>query len=80
MVEQKKKTIEDYEFLKPIGEGAFGTVYLAKEKLIDKKFAIKALDKGHIIKYNKTKAVYREKDILNKFRTHPNVIKLDCTF
>jgi 3-phosphoinositide dependent protein kinase-1 len=80
MVEVKKKTIEDYEFLKPIGEGAFGTVYLAKEKINDKKFAIKALDKSHIIKYNKTKAVYREKDILNRFRTHPNVIRLDCTF
>ena len=80
MVEPKKKTIDDYEFLKPVGEGAFGTVYLAKEKETSKKFAIKALDKSHIIKFNKTKSVYREKDILNKFANHPNVIKLECTF
>lgn len=30
--EAKKYTIHDYEFMKSIGEGAFGTVYLAKEK------------------------------------------------
>jgi hypothetical protein len=80
MVESKKKSIEDYKFIKPVGEGAFGTVYLSKEIATEKAYAIKALDKSHIIKYNKTKAVYREKDILNKFRTHPNIIKLDCTF
>jgi hypothetical protein len=33
MVElQKKKTIEEYEFIKQIGEGAYGNVYLAREK------------------------------------------------
>ena len=64
MVEVKKKNIEDYEFIKQIGEGAFGLVYLAKEKETSRIFAIKALDKQHILKFNKTKSVYREKDIL----------------
>ena len=75
-----KKNIEDYEFLKQIGEGAFGNVYLAKEKATGTVLAVKALDKQHIIKYHKTKSVYREKDILNQFGNHPNVIKLVTTF
>jgi serine/threonine protein kinase len=27
-----KKHIDEYEFIKQVGEGAFGNVYLAKEK------------------------------------------------
>ncbi|CDW74527.1 3-phosphoinositide-dependent protein kinase-1 [Stylonychia lemnae] len=34
----------------------------------------------HIIKFNKTKSVHREKDILNQLKDHPNVIKLENTF
>lgn len=36
MVEQtkepKKYTIHDYDFMQSVGEGAFGVVYLVKEK------------------------------------------------
>lgn len=42
--------------------------------------AIKALDKQHIIKFDKAKHVYREKDILNLFAHHPFIIKLVNTF
>jgi serine/threonine protein kinase len=42
--------------------------------------AIKALDKDHIIKNNKTKHVYRERDILTRFNDHPHIIKLVTTF
>eukprot|EP00347_Sterkiella_histriomuscorum_P022448 403338451 len=80
MVELKKKTIDDYEFQKQIGEGAYGNVYLAKDKESGSLFAIKALEKLHIIKFNKTKSVHREKEILNKFKSHPNIIKLESTF
>lgn len=75
-----KKTIDEYEFMKSIGEGAFGTVYLAKDKAKQTLCAIKALDKTHIVKNNKTKSVYREKDILNSFSNHPHIIKLETTF
>jgi serine/threonine protein kinase len=63
-----------------VGEGAFGYVYLAREKLTQQLCAVKVLEKSHIVKFEKTKAVYREKDILMKFATHPNIIKLDCVF
>lgn len=76
----KKKHIDEYEFLKQVGEGAFGNVYLALEKANQSLVAVKVLDKTHIVKFDKTKAVYREKDILNKFVLHPNVIRLDSVF
>ena len=63
-----------------MGEGAFGSVYLARDLTEDKLCAIKTLEKSHIVKFDKTKAVYREKDILMKFSHHPNVIHLDCVF
>ena len=48
MVEQKKRSINDYQIIKSLGEGAYGTVYLAKEKESNTLCAIKALDKEHI--------------------------------
>ncbi len=66
--------------MKQIGEGAFGNVYLAKDKSTQKMFAIKTLDKDHIIKHNKLNSVHRERDILNMFRDHLNIIKLETTF
>ena len=78
--ETKKKSIDDYEFIKQIGQGAYGNVYLAREKESLNKFAIKTLEKMHIIKNNKTKSVHREKEILNKLKDHPNIIRLQNTF
>ena len=75
-----RKHIEHYDFLKQVGEGAFGYVYLAREKSTQQLCAVKVLEKAHIIKYEKTKSVYREKDILMKFAFHPNIIKLDSVF
>lgn len=37
--------IDDFDILKPISRGAFGSVYLAKKKSNDKLFAIKVLRK-----------------------------------
>ena len=74
--ETKKKSIDDYEFIEQIGQGAYGNVYLAREKESLNTFAIKTLEKMHIIKNNKTKSVHREKDILNKLKDHPNIIRL----
>ena len=77
---QDRKHIDNYDFLKQVGEGAFGYVYLAVEKATQQLCAVKVLEKAHIIKFDKTKAVYREKDILMKFSSNPNVIKIDCVF
>ncbi len=76
----KVKSINDYQFMKSIGEGAFGKVYMAIEKETQRKFAVKTLDKQHIVKHNKTKHVYRERDILGKLASVPTIVKLEQTF
>ena len=65
MVENKKK-LQDYEIIKKIGEGSYGDVYSAKDIKTNEIVAIKRIDKLHVVKYNKSEAVYRERDILKQ--------------
>ena len=77
--EDNKKTQEDFEMNDVLGEGSYSTVFLAKEKATGKQYAIKVLDKRHIIKERKVKYVTIEKDVLNMC-DHPFIIKLFYTF
>ena len=43
---EKKISIEDFEFFKNVGEGSFGQVYLARNKVTDNFVAIKRLSKA----------------------------------
>ncbi|CAH1795012.1 unnamed protein product [Owenia fusiformis] len=76
---QAKRKPEDFIFGKVIGEGSFSTVILAKEVSTDKQYAIKVLDKQHIIRENKAQYVHREKSVLSKLN-HPFFVKLYYTF
>ncbi|KAJ3662840.1 hypothetical protein Zmor_007164 [Zophobas morio] len=60
----RKRTPADFVFGKVIGEGSFSTVYLAKDVHTNKEFAIKVLEKRHIIREKKTEYVNREKKVL----------------
>ncbi len=44
--------------------GAYGTVYLGKDKLTDKNVAIKSVNKEQILSLGKKRHVYREKNLL----------------
>ena len=61
-----------------IGQGAYGTVYLAKDKLTDKMVAVKSVSKDMIIRMDKKRSVYREKVLLTDLQ-HPFIIKLITT-
>lgn len=74
-----KKKPSDFVFGKVIGEGSYSTVFLAKEISTKKEFAIKVLEKRHIIKEKKTQYVTREKEVLLRI-DHPFFIKLHFTF
>ncbi|XP_060581440.1 3-phosphoinositide-dependent protein kinase 1-like [Ruditapes philippinarum] len=74
-----KKTPNDFVFGKVIGEGSFSTVYLAKEISSGTEFAIKVLEKKHIMRERKTQYVMREKEVLMKI-SHPFFIRLYYTF
>lgn len=50
MGSRTKLTIDDFELHGILGEGSYGKVYCAVDKLNQKRFAIKVLDKYHIMK------------------------------
>lgn len=54
-------------------------MYLVRKKNTLKQYALKVLDKGHIIKHDKVHSVHRERDILMVAK-HPNIVQLECTF
>lgn len=74
-----KKTPNDFIFGKVIGEGSYSTVYLAKEVDSNTEYAIKVLEKRHIMRERKTQYVMREKEVLMKLN-HPFFIRLFFTF
>jgi len=62
----KKKAETDFLFGRVIGEGAFSTVYLARDRNSLKEVAIKVCSKEHIIREKKQQAIMREKDVMNR--------------
>jgi 3-phosphoinositide dependent protein kinase-1 len=75
-----KKGVKDFSFSRTLGEGSYSTVVLGKDRQTGKEYAIKILDKRHIIKEKKVKYVNIEKDTLNRLTDHPGVVKLYYTF
>lgn len=75
-----RRTVEDFEFGKDLGEGSYSTVVLATDKITSRQFAVKVLDKRHIIKEKKVKYVNIEKHALNRLCRQNGIISLFYTF
>ncbi|KAF2722018.1 kinase-like protein [Polychaeton citri CBS 116435] len=75
-----KKGVKDFHFGRTLGEGSYSTVLAAQDRQSLKEYAIKVLDKRHIIKENKVKYVNIERDTLNRLGDHPGVVRLYYTF
>ncbi len=45
----KKRSFDDYQILRDLGQGAYGKVYLAKDRLTDKIVALKSVNKQQIL-------------------------------
>ncbi|KAE8349206.1 kinase-like domain-containing protein [Aspergillus coremiiformis] len=75
-----KKGVRDFSFGSTLGEGSYSTVVLGTDRQTLKEYAIKILDKRHIIKEKKVKYVNIEKDTLNRLTEHPGVVRLYYTF
>ncbi|POR35005.1 Serine/threonine-protein kinase ksg1 [Tolypocladium paradoxum] len=80
IVRQVKKGVRDFSFGRVLGEGSYSTVYLATDRQTLKEYAIKVLEKRHIIKEKKIKYVNIEKNTLNRLTEHPGIVRLYYTF
>lgn len=70
-----KIRIDNYDIIKIIGTGAFGRVYLIKNKITHKSYALKALKKSKIIESNQIEHSYSERTILKELN-HQFLISL----
>ncbi|CAI5757200.1 unnamed protein product [Candida verbasci] len=75
-----RRSVGDFKFGKELGEGSYSTVILATDKFTSKQYAVKVLDKRHIIKEKKVKYVNIEKHALNRLSNRMGIISLYFTF
>jgi len=80
VLKQVKKGVRDFTFGRILGEGSYSTVLHGTDRQTLREYAIKKLDKKHIIKEKKIKYVNIEKDALNRLIEHPGIIRLFYTF
>ncbi|KAK3820949.1 MAG: kinase-like domain-containing protein [Linnemannia gamsii] len=78
-VPMRRRTLADYRLGRTLGEGSYSTVVAAVDLSNRRDYAIKVLDKRHIIREKKVKYVNIEKNTLYKL-DHPGVVKLYSTF
>jgi len=64
-----------YQFIQQLGEGAFGKVFLAKEKDKNDYWAFKQLKKAEVIKQKQVDHLKNEIFILNSL-SHPFIVRM----
>ena len=72
-------SIHDFQIVKPISKGAFGSVYLAKKILTSEYYAIKVLKKSDMISKNQVTNIKAERSILTQIDS-PFVVKMFFSF
>lgn len=75
-------TLKDYDMVRTLGTGTFGRVVLVKRKAASddhRYFALKVLDKQHVIRLKQVEHVLNEKKVLFCI-DHPFTVKLDAFF
>lgn len=70
----------DFVFLRIIGKGSFGKVFLAEHKKESIHYAVKVLDKKHILARNEVKHIMCERNVLLKNINHPFLVGLYYSF
>lgn len=70
----------DFDFLKVIGKGSFGKVFLGKSKNDGKYYAVKVLQKKVILNRKEQKHIMAERNVLLKNVKHPFLVGLHYSF
>ena len=84
MQESKKKENEvgnklsDFEIIKELGKGSYGTVYTVKSLINSNVYVMKKMEINHL-KHRQQQECYREVSILKKV-SHKNIIKYYSSF
>ncbi|XP_032512265.1 cAMP-dependent protein kinase catalytic subunit alpha-like [Danaus plexippus] len=73
-----EKSVDDYDVVKILGVGSFGTVFLVRDKSTLHYSAMKAFDKTQVVKKKNVKQVILERKILQSI-TFPFLISLVCS-
>ena len=80
IIKSVKKGVRDFSFGRILGEGSYSTVFFATDRQTLREYAVKVLEKKHIIKEKKIKYVNIEKNTLNRLTDHPGIVRLYYTF
>ena len=59
-----RSILQKFRLICPITKGAYGRVFLAKDRATEQPCALKVLRKKQIVKKNMTKEVFRERDLM----------------
>lgn len=71
--------LQDFMIMKMIGKGAFGKVYLVKQRVTNSIFAMKCIRKDVVIDQDFFESLKLEKDILYGVE-HPFIVSMDYVF
>ncbi len=70
--------LSDFEIIKALGKGSYGTVYTVKSRIDSNVYVMKKMELNHL-KESQQRECYREVSILRKV-SHPNIIKYYASF
>ena len=70
--------LSDFEIIKQLGKGSYGTVYTVKSRIDSNVYVMKKMELNHL-KESQQRECYREVSILRKV-SHPNIIKYYASF
>lgn len=77
----RKMTTEDFEPLRCLGKGTYGTVHLVKQRLTGRLYAQKQFKKASLVVHKKlVEQTKTERQILESVNRHPFVVKLFYAF
>ncbi|WJX82335.1 Serine/threonine-protein kinase AtPK2/AtPK19 [Trifolium repens] len=79
LMEIQRVSIEDFEVLKVVGQGAFAKVYQVRKKGTSEIYAMKVMRKDKIMEKNHAEYMKAEREILTKIE-HPFVVQLRYSF
>ena len=74
-----KATIDDYEFMKRLGQGAFAEVFLMRDKTDKRLYAIKKVSKSLLKREGKIEQAIRERELLSSLN-HQGIVRLYKAF